>query len=219
MANRVPDTHTGIFTQIPKSIKKVWKTEVLDVKKSEIVPEPFGTEQLSLIASIDLTLKFNDEISKATKILDKQSDIRFDRINTWQESRKQWSAIEKAVTEVVDEIISNTRNRAKDNKADCVHILSDVLTTSNDLEAENYTVDLPPIKFSKTIFDDINGKHKSRRTEEPVQGYATTLLPDDSVSNMTSTDLKKLVKKTLREQGGSNKPKRRNAFVRYAAGG
>lgn len=167
----VPNTHAAVFTAIPDSITKTWRPETLDVKSSKITDGRGKLHEMSVIQEVSLLVKFNDQISAASSLLDRSTDNEFDRIGIWQEARKDWAALEKAIEDTVQSFIKRSRERSATTKVDSIDVLTSVLTRTS---LDDPSATLPPIEYSRQIHKQDNSRAMIN-TDPPTQGYAETV--------------------------------------------
>jgi hypothetical protein len=136
MTTKVPNTHTNVFTRIPKTLKKTWRTEILAVDKNEIAVQRDSKHEFSILDSVELNVKFNELLIDGETKLDRISDKSFDAITVWQEARKDWASLEVAVESIIDEFITRARDRALSNGTKSIDVLTDVQTSTEHDKTE-----------------------------------------------------------------------------------
>jgi len=182
MAAKVPNTHTSIFTNIPKKLTKTWRSEALDLESNSITAERADTHEMSIIDEIQLCVKFNSLITASTDTLDRIADTEFDAISVWQEARRDWADLEKSIETTVAEFIARSRERAAKSNIKSVDILTDVRTIADD--EGNDTV--KPIQFNRKLVID-NNLHPSVNSR--VSSYAETIKTENSSSPPTHSQV------------------------------
>jgi hypothetical protein len=110
-ATIVPDTHTEIFTRIPSSITKSWTKQPVSSTDLRPVDRISRNHEISLIDRVSLTIKFDNFLAEGHGVLNNESDSSYDRILAWQETRKDWAALETSISKTVDEFVQRAQSR------------------------------------------------------------------------------------------------------------
>jgi hypothetical protein len=93
----IPNSHTNIFTRIPKTVEKKWTTKRVSIRaNTELQSDDIKSEE-SMIESVTLTVRFNPLLQHKIEHLTEEDDISFDLIDGWQETRKEWAELEESV--------------------------------------------------------------------------------------------------------------------------
>jgi len=124
----VPDSHTQIFTRIPEAIDKTWSTYTKRCVASGAMAEPSDKHAGSLIKSIGLRVEFDSQLVSTPDTFDESDDIESEMIRGWQDVRRSWALIERAVASAVLELSRDQVRRAEEQGMKTIDILGRVQT-------------------------------------------------------------------------------------------
>jgi len=146
----IRDTHTAIFTRIPKSIHRVWTTKVINASSLQDAQGHSLHHQHSLIDEIQLHVKYNEEIVNAKHELDETDDDGHAGIELWQEVRRDWIALEKAIECEISKFVTRAVERTEKTKGGTIDAL----------------------RKSRTTYDEVNNSEQTTALQSTVDMYA-----------------------------------------------
>lgn len=113
----LPNSHVGIFTQVPERVVRSWGTIARLVETNEPVAEDFTQTLHSPIRSVKVEIAFADLRNTSTdRQFDLTDDLADDRIACWQQTRKFYAEIETAVNNVVASFTDSLQQEARKSK-------------------------------------------------------------------------------------------------------
>jgi hypothetical protein len=122
------DSTTELFTRIPRSISKKWKTIQENLNSAAHHSRCDSTSSLPVF-SIELTVSFSDDYTTGLDAINEETDNSTDRINKWQRGRKAWAAINEALKEIVSELNNESLTNASEANLCKYSVLSSAETT------------------------------------------------------------------------------------------
>jgi hypothetical protein len=186
----VSNTHTQIFTRIPKRIEKTWTTTPVSVQTSVKVPSASHRHEHSILNGISLIADFNELLNLAEETLTDETDKKCDRIQAWQEARKDWVALESAIEAAVNTFVERARMRSASNNMLTVDVLankkSKFVLHRERLESIDEDVKVESVQPAY-----------STRAHTVVDSGAMTIRPGDSVSAIGTESIEHMIQTAL----------------------
>lgn len=175
--NLIPDTHTAIFTRIPRTISKSWSGRPISSKT--LLPVEFTDyhHESSIITRIDLKVEFNTLLAKAQSLLGNESDAGNDKILAWKEARLDFANLEQAISDVISKIVIRAGERCRSRQTST---LDGLTLTDTRFEMANENLVVPDESTSQWRDDQSRIRSVAFSDVSTIQGK--TILPDDSAS-------------------------------------
>jgi hypothetical protein len=163
----IPNSHAGLFTQVPERVVKSWDTVSRMVETSDPVPDTYPSLLHSPIRFVRIEVGFADVRNLTSdQFFDAADDFASDRITCWQQTRRFYSDIESAVEEVITRFSASLSSEAKTAHSRAVQSLS-----------RRRTIAYPWSTSTPTLSHD--------NLQSVKRGTASTVLPSDSVTVLT----------------------------------
>lgn len=172
MSAVLPDSHTAIFTRVPRVVEKEWSLKTKNADTEEPVSGKSGRHAESLLASINLRVVFNRDILEDPDIIDESFDEKEDRIGVWQQVRREFADLETALAEAIATIRSNALDDARENGMKSIDLLDRSVTRVNR-RVENYRTETPVSSSAnsrpivETVHPNESASRVSRRSVKP----------------------------------------------------
>lgn len=180
----IPDTHAAIFTQIPKSITKTWTPKTISVSSSNCVATPSSKHCESIVTEIKLCVEFNQECVSRNDDLDENTDSTSSFIGVWQETRRDWASLERAVASAVEEFNNRSKERATESK----------LVTVDCLERTKTEFVIPTTQRTQVEPNRSQTQHNTGGASTvSARSKVETLYPLDSASNLDNGDIRRFI--------------------------
>lgn len=194
----IPDTHTAIFTRIPESLEKHWVAATKGCADGTTTEESKTKHSISLISGISIIVKFNHELQHESSDLDEHDDSHNGRIEIWQTVRKNWSAIEDAISEIVQELNEKQISEAMENEMRTVEVLSKIRTIPS------YATSAP----LKSAFRDARGPRSDNSYQVRTLLPRESIHPSESASSVNKGQMRELLETIMEERGDFKTPTR-----------
>lgn len=177
MASALSNTHAGIFTQLPKIIRKVWKAKPVLVKTTAPIETVSNKHEYSLIEEVEVVIRFVDLPESDVYEFCESDDINEDKIQAWQAGKQQWQKLDEAINTGIKELQKLVVEAANVRHMTSVDILKHHTT---QYIRQPMTTQMPTELPRVTI----NSTQRVKETQPSLVGYAKTLMPDDSASRV-----------------------------------
>jgi len=166
-----PDSYTRLFTKIPRHIEKQWRLRKIDVQTKLPVADQAARHAESIVESVHLNITFNRQICEQLTTIDESLDAENSEIQIWQEARKAYVALDIAINEVIQTLVNDVINQAKNNKIRTADVLTQTTTNSR----------VEPIHAQNDLrtFSPANIRSSAQQSSKVV-----TVMPDDSISQV-----------------------------------
>jgi hypothetical protein len=190
----IPDSHTHIFTRVPKYIDKTWSVQTRRVGKSNIEAEIGDAHSSSLIQCISIRVEFSSELTETPEMLDEVADYETEKITAWQAARREWTSIETAIHSVIHEITESQLERATSAQMKTVEILGKARTNPVYAPTTNpprSALRAPPI--AESIAPSYLSSQKRVRTIHPNESA--------SVLDNDMTQMRSMLETIMEEKG------------------
>jgi len=194
----ITNTQAGIFTRIPSKITRNWSTRVVHAFTGKDAQVPGRNHQNSIVNAVTLTVEYNPHLLDVPTEFTDADDDGNTQLDLWQEARKDWAALENAITVVVNDFAKRAANRVEKGQMATMDILGKTTTkySMDDNEVAERDCDKP---------NDVNRSGAEVETiidESPplrrVDYSNSTVLAADSASQYNSTDIDKLARRIAR---------------------
>lgn len=214
----ITDTQSFLFTRIPSAIKKVWHPEVLNTSTKLKAASPGRNHEDSVIQRIELSVHFHDFLTETPNELDSSTDAEKDRIEVWQEARRDWTSLEAAINEEICTFVARAVKRASQNKVTTV----DSLTRTKTEFVLDKPVEIPAQSTMPATTPEaatLSSESRVRTIVDYPTIHNESIHPSDSVSVLNRRDGRFESNRSHKSSHSRSKGKQsdRIGFLRYLA--
>lgn len=173
MAETLTDTHTILFTRIPRVVEKTWRVRTVSSSDGMTSAEKGNKHSEAVIQRVTLTIEYNPDVIQNDSILDETYDLQTSKIDIWQRVQGDYKDLESAVKEALRDITERDYDESNESGMRTVDLLLSSTTRSSDTPelntAPRYRPTLPRIHESTITPDDSAshipvGRHSRVRT-------------------------------------------------------
>jgi hypothetical protein len=191
MASSTSNTAAGIFTQIPKSISKIWKPKPVLVKTGVKLESISSKHEYSLIEQIEVIITYVTLPEEDEEILCESEDTSENKIEGWRDIKRTWEIIDNSVSKCIQSIEQSILKSSHQRQMVSTDVLMPYKTTYKKQPK------LQTIPESNEAA--INRHHANIRSK---RGYAKTIIPSDSISAVNYADVYSEIASQARKKRG-----------------
>lgn len=200
------NTHAWLFTNIPAHIKKTWATATIDTKTGQKAEKSNKHHEQSIIQSVELTVKYNEDLLTNETTFDLKSDLQNDHIDAWREAQNDWIVLDRAIKEAILTFVQRSADRMKEKPQSTFEGL--VKVTTEDLT--NYKSPSVSSGQEATLYERAALKPMNPRRAPTVMTLHDddrTIVPHDSISTVSKDDIAAYIRAQL--TGSKSRHRRR----------
>jgi hypothetical protein len=171
MMSTPTNTHAGLFTLIPKRIKKKWSPKVYNFSTKSIIPAPALRHESSIITGVTLEVTFDETLTSVRDVFTDDDDAAADQTAAWNEARKDWIALDTAIEGVLTSFAERLTRRADEHRVTTGDVLTSrrtVVVRATSEDKENPPSDAPPVSKNAYAETEIS----TARTVKPSDSFS-----------------------------------------------
>lgn len=181
MASALSNTHATIFTQLPKSIRKVWAAKPVYPKSGTLLSCASNKHEFSLIETVEILVTFVDLPECDLITFTDSDDLNDDKIKAWQLGKSQWQKLDEAITKGVETLTNAAIAAAAERSMMSVDVLKHNLTQYRRQSNSAARSAQEPIDTEGSVLDQ-----SKIAPINNLSGYAQTVVPNDSTSQVAT---------------------------------
>jgi len=191
----IPDSHAVMFTRIPDGILKQWTTVSKGCSDGSLATASKYKHASALISNVAISVEFNRDRMFDRECLSEHDDAHDGKIAIWQEARRNWDALETAISDAIAVINQSLISAAAENEMRTVEVLQKVATTPTFI---------PKPQLSSREYRDYGSRKSTDSSQVRTLHTNSTITPADSVSRVSGSYMRKMLG-SITEEGRHHK--------------